>query len=74
MIFPKATEGEVLLIVHLYKMSIMEYGRLTQKDGAIFTRDLQNHKITLFSSSGRGLVEFLWTQSTSIGQGAAAKV
>ena len=61
--FPKATEGEFVPIVHLYNMSGMEYGSITQNDGAIFSltaRDLQNHKITLFSSSGRGPVGFLW--------------
>ena len=45
----------------VYKMSSMESGSLTQKDGAIFSltaRDLQNHKITLFSSIGRGPVGF----------------
>ena len=34
--FPKATESEFVPIVHLYKMSSMESGSLTQKDGGIF--------------------------------------
>ena len=66
----KAAESEFVPIVHLYKMSSMESGSLTQKDGTIFSltaRDLQNHKITLFSSSGRGPVGFLWTQRYSYG-------
>ena len=68
--FPKATESEFVPVVHLYKMSSMDYGSLTQKDEAIFSltaRDLENHKITLFSSSGRGPVGFLWTQRYSYG-------
>ena len=49
--FRKATKGEFVPIVRLYKMSGMEYESLTRKDGAIFSltaRDLQNHKITVF--------------------------
>ena len=63
--FPKAVGSEFVPIVHLYKMSSMESGSLTQKDRAISSltaSDLQNHKITLFSSSGKGPVGFLWTQ------------
>ena len=38
--------SEFVPIIHLYKMSKMESGSLTRKDGAIFSltaRDLENH-------------------------------
>ena len=68
--FLKATGCEFVPIVHLCKMSSMGSGILTRKGGAIFSltaRDLQNHKITLFSSSGRGPVGLLGPKDTPMG-------
>ena len=42
----ESADSEFVPIIHLYKMSKMESGSLTRKDGAIFSltaRDLENH-------------------------------
>ena len=63
---------EFLQILRLYEISKIESGSLTQKDGAIFSltaRDLENHKMILFSTNRRGPVGFVLTQrySSSVG-------